>query len=478
MFDYDHFTLVFSKNINDVIPVDLRENEEKYIKENIQVSIFNIKKLICNINTYSDEQIEMIVQIISILTLKKSIGLYRAKIKDEYINEILEIVVLNTFSVIRKAIENNKDYEQILDIAEQADTETYKIILDKFPLSEIEKKTALNQSDIELTPNRKKIVEKRIAKYIHNIFHFASWIIVLFLFVGIVLYFGKYFSHSILFYIVVFCGVSIIFNYFSKKAIEEQMKQLEELQGELRNLVNPDRFLDKLSFDDISLEFGIKLLQICDPGIKGDVLPKIAALRQKVTDEYGYIIPSIRILDNQSIDDYKYNIYAQGINIASGYVYPDRYMIDEEQEKLNCIADVDTIDDVNPLTQKKVTWISKQDIIKISGNVKFLTATEVLISHFKEVAIQNADKILTIKNTYKYIDFVKKNYSEDIVNNLLEVIDVAEIKYVLSNLIKDRVSIQNIGYIFELIYYFARFDKQNQIISEKIKNLLISEKLK
>lgn len=473
MFDYEHFTIVLSKKIDDTVG-NCEFVEE--LKDNTKVSILNIKKLIYNNKKYSDEQIEMICTIIATLAFKKSVSLYRAKIKDKYINEILEIIMLNVFEAIQEAIENDKEYEQILNIAKQADTERYKKVLDKFPLSEIEKKTALNQSDIELIPNRKKIVEKRIAKYFHNIFHFASWIIVLFLFVGIVLYFGKYFSHSILFYIVVFCGVSLIFNYFSQKAIEEQMKQLEEIQGEFRNLVNPDRFLDKLSFDDISLEFGIKLLQICDPDIKGDVLPKIAALRQKVTDEYGYIIPSIRIWDNQSIDDYKYNIYAQGINIANGYVYPDRYMIDEEQEKLNCMADIDTIDDVNPLTQKKVTWISKQDIIKISGNVKFLTATEVLISHFKEVAIQNADKILTIKNTYKYIDFVKKNYSEDIVHKLLEVVDAAEIKCVLSNLIKDKISIQNIGYIFELIYLFAKTDKQNQTISEKIKNIITTGK--
>ena len=57
----------------------------------------------------------------------------------------------------------------------------------------------------------------------------------------------------------------------------------------MQDLVNPNRMYERLGVDILSLQVGSNLLVIADPDQEGQLLAKIAALRQRVTDELGYI---------------------------------------------------------------------------------------------------------------------------------------------------------------------------------------------
>ena len=72
---------------------------------------------------------------------------------------------------------------------------------------------------------------------------------------------------------------------------------------------------------------GAGLLVIADPEQDGQLLAKIAALRQRVTDELGYILPNIRIMDSSALEANEYVISIRNNPVATGYVYPGKYMV-------------------------------------------------------------------------------------------------------------------------------------------------------
>lgn len=58
------------------------------------------------------------------------------------------------------------------------------------------------------------------------------------------------------------------------------MGQLENVRQNMQDLVNPNRMYERLGVDILSLQVGSNLLVIADPDQEGQLLAKIAALRQ------------------------------------------------------------------------------------------------------------------------------------------------------------------------------------------------------
>ncbi len=127
--------------------------------------------------------------------------------------------------------------------------------------------------------------------------------------------------------ILVFAGFSVLVT----ADVQSQLGQLESVKQNMQDLVNPNRMYESLGVDVLSLQVGSGLLCIADPDQDGQLLAKIAALRQRVTDELGYIIPNIRIMDSSALEPEEYLISIRGNTVATGFVYPKKYMVIADQ---------------------------------------------------------------------------------------------------------------------------------------------------
>jgi len=111
-------------------------------------------------------------------------------------------------------------------------------------------------------------------------------------------------------------GFSVLVN----ADVQSQLGQLENVRQNMQDLVNPNRMYERLGVDVLSLQVGAGLLSIADPDQEGQLLAKIAALRQRTTDELGYIIPNIRIMDSSALESEEYLISIRGNTVATGFV--------------------------------------------------------------------------------------------------------------------------------------------------------------
>ena len=268
--------------------------------------------------------------------------------------------------------------------------------------------------------------------------------------------------------ILIFAGVSVLVN----ADVQQQLGQLDAVRKNMQDLVNPNKMYERLGVDVLSLQVGSGLLIIADPDQDGQLLAKIAALRQRVTDELGYIIPNIRIMDSSAIKDNEYLIAIRGNTVATGVVYPSKFMVIADQwEALGKKVPDNVIVSVDPTYQSQAYWIDPQYIDK-NSKVVAVDAVDVIVTHLQDCVRKYVDEVMTKTDVLKLMELVKSQ-DPTLVNDLVPtIISTSDLRKIFVNLIREKVSIKDIIFIFERLCDYARFSKEPDILSERLRAAL------
>ena len=254
--------------------------------------------------------------------------------------------------------------------------------------------------------------------------------------------------------------------------VQSQYHELESVKQNMQDLVNPNKMYERLGVDILSLQVGNELLSIADPEQEGQLLAKIAALRQRMTDEFGYIIPSIRIMDSTALSDNEYLISIRNNPVSTGLVYPDRLMVIADQwESFGKEVPNDVVTGVDPTYQQPVYWI-KPDQRKEGEQIMTIDATDAIISHLQDSLRRYVDEIMTKTDIIKLMELVKTQ-DPTLINDLVPaIISTSDLRKIFVNLLREKVSIKDIIFIFERLCDFARFSKEPDILSERLRAAL------
>ena len=254
--------------------------------------------------------------------------------------------------------------------------------------------------------------------------------------------------------------------------VQSQLGQLDAVKKSMSDLTNPNRMYERLGVDVLNLQVGTGLLAIADPDQDGMLLPKISALRQKVTDELGYIIPNIRIMDSSALGPNEYMISVRGNKVASGIVYPKKSMVIAEQwDSTGREVPKDAIIGLDPTYQTQAYWMDT-DFLKTIKGITPVDCVDVIITHLKDCVRKYVDEIMTKTDVLKLMELVKSQ-DPTLINDLVPaIISTSDLRKIFVNLIREKVSIKDIIYIFERLCDYARFSKEPDILSERLRAAL------
>lgn len=264
------------------------------------------------------------------------------------------------------------------------------------------------------------------------------------------------------------CCISDIIN----NDIEQQLEQLEDIRTEMENLQNPNSMLTRLGVDILKLHVGWGLLDIADFDREGLLLTKIRALRQKLTDDLGYIIPKIHVQDSSKLDIYEYEIFVRDKTVDKGIVYPDKYKIfsDEWDQQIKDIPN-NIIVDIDPVTKQQIYWIDKELAEKYKDKIQTVLPDDAIIEHLKYCAIKYVDEILTDVDIIKYVNIVEAT-SPVLINFLKNNLSVIDVRKIFVNLIQDNVSVKDIHLIFLKLCEYVQITNDIDVLTEKLKTFL------
>ncbi|MBR2068221.1 MAG: FHIPEP family type III secretion protein [Candidatus Gastranaerophilales bacterium] len=268
--------------------------------------------------------------------------------------------------------------------------------------------------------------------------------------------------------VLILGGLSVLVN----ADVQQQLGQLDAVKQNMQDLVNPNKMYERLGVDVLSLQVGAGLLIIADPEQDGQLLAKIAALRQRVTDDLGYIIPNIRIMDSSAIGDNEYLISIRGNPVATGTVYPGKLMVIADQwEALGKKLPDNAIASIEPTFQSQAYWLNPQHIGK-NDTVQAVDAVDVIVTHLQDCVRKYVDEVMTKTDVLKLMELVKSQ-DPTLVNDLVPtIISTSDLRKIFVNLIREKVSIKDVIFIFERLCDYARFSKEPDILSERLRAAL------
>lgn len=234
-------------------------------------------------------------------------------------------------------------------------------------------------------------------------------------------------------------------------------------------IFDPDEFYQRLGVDVISLQVGSNLISIADPKRGGNLFPHIQELRTAITDKYGFVLPKIRIMDSLILDENEFAICIRNKLVAKCKVYPGQlaaFTVEWTNEQMT--VPETTNFEIDPITKYPIYWIKPEDIRK-NYYRKLFSPTQFIIYCLTECFFKYADEIITTIEIFKLSELVKTQ-SPHYENKFgSELISYADLRRIVVNLQEEKVGIKDIILFFDKMYDYARYNKNTDEISEKIR---------
>lgn len=225
---------------------------------------------------------------------------------------------------------------------------------------------------------------------------------------------------------------------------------------------------EKLSVDPIEVAVGKEAIAALGAG-KALVKEKIMLFREQFANDMGFVIPGVRIREDESIDAHSYQVRLHGARVASGQLYPGREMAIASSELLSGLSGIQTKE---PTYGLPAVWLSEEDSRNLGRNITLVDPITVLITHFSEVVRRHSEDLLTRQETEELLNRVKTAHAslyEELIPNMLSLSDIQK---VLHCLLKENVSTRNIVKIAEVLLDHSRTTKAPEELAEAVRRSL------
>ena len=231
-----------------------------------------------------------------------------------------------------------------------------------------------------------------------------------------------------------------------------------------------DAALDALSLDPLELAIGFGLVPLVEQGAGGSLLPRVGTIRRQIATELGMVIPPVRIRDDVSLDSHEYVMRVRGVEVARGGVMAGHQLAMDPGDAMGNLAGVRTTE---PAFGLPAVWIldgSRAEAEALGWTV--VDAESVLVTHLTETIRRHASDLLTRQETRELLDQLKAHNAAVVDEVVPDVLSVGEIQRVLQGLLREGVSIRDLGAIVEGIGDKARLTRDPAMLSEYARQAL------
>jgi flagellar biosynthesis protein FlhA len=225
-----------------------------------------------------------------------------------------------------------------------------------------------------------------------------------------------------------------------------------------------------MKLDDLMLEVGVGLVPLVDAKQGGQLLARVKSLRKNLAQQLGFLVPSIHITDNLSLKEREYVVYLRGVEIARWELRRDKLLAVNSNPKPGDLQGQETRE---PAFNSPAKWIAPElQAQAIAAGYAVVDHTSVLSAHLAELIKQNAHDLLTRQETKRLIDRLSDSHPKLIEELMPKLMSLGEIQKVLQQLLREQVSIRDLGTILETMVETAATNKNPVILVEAVRHSL------
>lgn len=225
----------------------------------------------------------------------------------------------------------------------------------------------------------------------------------------------------------------------SKKAKKPEARAPEE-QRELG-------WDDVMPVDMVGLEVGYRLIPMVDKSQGGQLLNRIKGVRKKLSQELGFLVPSVHIRDNLDLLPGAYRITMMGVIVGEAEIHPDREMAINPGQ---VFGKVDGIAVKDPAFGLDAIWIEKvhKERAQTLGYT-VVDASTVVATHINKILQNHAHELLGHEEVQQLLDMAAKKSPKLVEELVPKKLSISILLKVLQNLLMEQVPLKDFRTILE-----------------------------
>ncbi|MCH8862640.1 MAG: flagellar biosynthesis protein FlhA [Proteobacteria bacterium] len=260
------------------------------------------------------------------------------------------------------------------------------------------------------------------------------------------------------------------YNIARRRVQDTEVKQIEKQEADQKAVPEEDPISTALAIDPVRLELGYGLLALINDQSGYRLTDQIKALRRQLAGEMGFVMPSVRILDNMQLPANTYALRLKETEVGRGDIRPGMLLVMDPRGEPVTLSGESTTE---PAFGLPATWVdpSQREEASFRGYTVVDAAT-VVTTHLTEVIKDNMSELLSYAETQKLLDDLPPEHQKLLADMVPANISHSGIQRVLQNLLSEMVSIRDLPAILEGISEATGYTQNILGITEHVRGRL------
>ncbi len=225
-----------------------------------------------------------------------------------------------------------------------------------------------------------------------------------------------------------------------------------------------------LDVDRICVLVGPRLIKTVDPQRKSSLSNRIGPLRRKFAQQFGIVLPLIRLRDNLTLDANTYEIRLFNHVIGTGTLQPEKFLA---MDPGTVTKPIEGQAGKEPVFNLPALWIDadQKDAAEVAGYTVVDPET-VLVTHLSEVLRRHAYELLSRDDVQLLVDRLKEKQPSLVSGVVGDLVPMGLLHRVLQLLLKEGIPVRDLTQVLEALGEFATKTKDAALLTEYVRKSL------
>jgi flagellar biosynthesis protein FlhA len=231
-----------------------------------------------------------------------------------------------------------------------------------------------------------------------------------------------------------------------------------------------DTALEALNLDPLELAIGFGLVPMVDRNAGGTLLDRVTTIRRQIATELGMVIPAVRIRDDVQLDSHEYVVRVRGSEVARGGLMAGNHLAMDPGDAMGQLPGIPTTEPAFGLPAVWIPETGRAEAEALGWTV--VDGESVVVTHLTEVIRAHAADLLSRQETRGLLDRLKEVNAAVVDEVVPDTLSVGEIQRVLQALLREGVSIRDLGTVIEAVGDKARLTRDPAMLAEYARQAL------
>jgi flagellar biosynthesis protein FlhA len=243
-----------------------------------------------------------------------------------------------------------------------------------------------------------------------------------------------------------------------------------EAQKKAEESSKQENLASLLKVDEMTLEIGFQLIPLVDEKQGGKMLNRVRSLRRHLATELGFLVPPIHITDNLRLKPREYVVSLRGTEIARWQTEQNFLLAVNADPKARPLPGIETRE---PAFGVAARWIQPgMEEAALAAGYSVVDQTTLIGTHVGELIRRHAHELLGRQEVKRLLDSMNDSYPKLVEELVPKLLSLGEVQRVLQQLLREQVSIRDMGAILEVLIEVAATSKALVGLVEAVRQAL------